>query len=91
MDTTTTTTTTTRTAWRVYRSPDGCAEDFCGEFPTRAAATTHAETEPAGTPEWEWESHRRAGGSAALLAPDPAGTLADAESWHWHCVVPVYY
>ena len=85
-----------RIAWRVYRDSDGRCVEFCGEFETREKALAHAETTPPGTPESDWESERKAGGQAALLAPsldgkedeEPLGWFGDGG---WHVVVRVVY
>lgn len=85
-----------KTAFRVYRWPDGSCPDFCGEYPTLEAAEEAAEGEPAGLPKSEWESARRAGHRDGMTAPDPDGDEADEpESWHGangnYCVVRVTY
>ena len=78
------------------RDSDGRCVEFCGEFETREKALAHAETTPPGTPESDWESERKAGGQAALLAPsldgkedeEPLGWFGDGG---WHVVVRVVY
>lgn len=83
------------TRYRVYEAPDGCGLVFCGERSTYGSAVVFAESEPGGTPEYQWATMRAAGGMADT-SPDVDGREDEEPmSWHgaagWHCVVRVKY
>lgn len=79
--------------WRVYRSPEGCAREYCGQFDALDAAQREAEQEPRGLPESLWATARAAGHCDGMEAPGGGEEDEDAHSWHgrkgWHCVVRV--
>jgi hypothetical protein len=85
-----------RAAWRVYRSPDGSGQSYCGEYDSLESAQKAADSEPDGLHKYLWDTARAAGHCGGLHSPPSDGVEDDEpKSWHgkhgWHYVVRVRY
>lgn len=77
-----------KTTYRVYRAPDGCSPQYCGEYATLEAAQEAAETEPRGLEESLWATARATGHCGGVEDDEPEGWYGPSG---WHCVVRVSY
>jgi hypothetical protein len=76
-------------AYRVYRVPEGCDEEFCGEFTTRAEAVSCAKKGQSGIPRGQWGTASAAGQCGGRTSPGE-GEETEPIGWYGdHCLVQV--
>jgi len=86
-----------RSEYRVYLAVDGSDVAFCGQYPKimdgMEAAWEARKAKKSGLAKSEWETARKAGHVAGMVAPDAYGEEED-EAIAWigdYCVVRVNY